>query len=35
MQDHILKNYIDSVFKRHDKDCKGKLNELDMAYFFN
>jgi hypothetical protein len=28
LQDQILKNYIDSVFKKHDKKKIGKLNEL-------
>ncbi len=34
-QDQILKNYIDTVFKKYDKDKSGKLDELEMAYFFN
>ena len=28
VQDQILKKYIDSVFKKYDKDKSGKLNEL-------
>ncbi len=35
LQDQILKNYIDSVFKKYDKNKVGKLDELQMAYFFN
>lgn len=34
-QDQILKDYVDSVFKKFDKDKSGRLDELEMAYFFN
>lgn len=28
-------SYVDSVFQKYDKDKSKKLDELEMAYYFN
>ncbi len=35
LKDQILMSYVDSVFLKYDKDNSRKLDELEMAYYFN
>lgn len=35
LQDEVLKNYIDQVFKKYDADNSGTLDPQEMTYFFN
>ena len=35
LQDEMLRNYIETVFKRYDTDCNGTLDVQEMTHFFN